>query len=62
MNFFSVLNAVEYNLVEMILNMFSLLMVFVYRWAPIVISLFIARTVWLIYKLERNKENEKKDN
>lgn len=50
---------VEYDIVGGFFQIVSVLFVFLYRIAPIILLFFIARTLWLIYKLEKRNLMEK---
>lgn len=56
-----IIETVEYDFVGGFLSLLFMIGTFVLHWAPIILLVFIARILWLIYKLERNKSNEKKN-
>lgn len=54
-----IVEVVDYDLIGIFFNIMTTVLMFIHHWAPIIILLFIARVVWLIYKLEKRKFEEK---
>lgn len=55
----NIVEVTEYDYVGSLLELIKLILTTLYLLLPIVILLFIARIVWLIYKIEKRKHDEK---
>lgn len=57
----NIVEIVEYDYAGGLFDIVMLILVNLYHLLPIFILLFIARVLWLIYKLEKKKHDEKDD-
>lgn len=55
----NIVEVTEYDYVGSLLELIKLILTTLYLLLPIVILLFIARIVWLIYKIEKRNHDEK---
>ena len=56
----NIVETTEYDFLSSFLDIGMIILVVLEHLLPIIILLFIARVLWLIYKIEKRKYNEKR--